>query len=58
VLLFSSEGEGLPQAILAPDSPLHVPSLRIPIAPDFDSLNIATACGIALAAFAAPNRLR
>jgi len=57
-LLFGSEGEGLPAEILAPGSPLYVPSLRIPIAPDFDSLNIATACGITLAAFANPARLR
>lgn len=57
-LLFGSEGEGLPAEILDPASPLYVPSLRIPIAADFDSLNIATAAGIALAAFAEPSKLR
>lgn len=57
-LLFGSEGEGLPAEILDSASPLYVPSLRIPIAADFDSLNIATAAGIALAAFADPAKLR
>jgi tRNA G18 (ribose-2'-O)-methylase SpoU len=42
-LLFGSEGEGLPPDILA-----RVRSARVPMAPGFDSLNVATASGIAL----------
>lgn len=52
-LLLGSEGEGLPPEILQ-----AAQTVRIPIAADFDSLNIATACGIALAHFADPARLR
>jgi len=57
-LLFGSEGEGLPPAILDSANPFHAPTVRIPIAADFDSLNIATASGIALSAFADPAKLR
>jgi len=48
-LLLGSEGDGLPRAILD-----RLQTVRIPIASDFDSLNVATASGIALAHFAAP----
>lgn len=42
-LLFGSEGPGLPQALLA-----RARSVRIPMAGDFDSLNVATTSGIVL----------
>jgi tRNA G18 (ribose-2'-O)-methylase SpoU len=42
-LLLGPEGEGLPDSILA-----RVRTMRIPMAPGFDSLNVATAAGIAL----------
>jgi len=51
-LLFGSEGKGLPQTVLE-----QLQTVRIPIAADFDSLNVATASGIALARFANPERL-
>jgi tRNA G18 (ribose-2'-O)-methylase SpoU len=46
-LVVGTEGEGLPQAVL---SAFH--SARIPQAPGLDSLNVATATGIALFAMA------
>lgn len=52
-LLFGTEGEGLPPDILR-----NLQVIRIPIAPDFDSLNVATASGIALAHFTDPARLQ
>jgi tRNA G18 (ribose-2'-O)-methylase SpoU len=42
-LLLGAEGPGLPPEILA-----RARSVRIPMAPGFDSLNVATASGIAL----------
>lgn len=42
-LLFGAEGHGLPDAILS-----RTRSARVPMAPGFDSLNVATASGIAL----------
>jgi tRNA G18 (ribose-2'-O)-methylase SpoU len=42
-LVLGAEGPGLPQKLLA-----RMTSLRIPMAPDFDSLNVATSSGIAL----------
>ena len=42
-LLLGAEGEGLPAEILS-----RVRSARVPMAPGFDSLNVATASGIAL----------
>jgi tRNA G18 (ribose-2'-O)-methylase SpoU len=42
-LLVGSEGRGLPAALLK-----DLLSLRIAMAPGFDSLNVATAAGIAL----------
>jgi tRNA G18 (ribose-2'-O)-methylase SpoU len=42
-LLLGAEGPGLPDALLRRSM-----SVRIPMAPDFDSLNVATASGIAL----------
>ena len=42
-LLFGAEGEGLPYDILARTCPV-----RVPMTPGFDSLNVATASGIAL----------
>jgi tRNA G18 (ribose-2'-O)-methylase SpoU len=42
-LLFGAEGEGLPPEILS-----RTRSARVPMAPGFDSLNVATASGIAL----------
>ncbi len=42
-LLFGSEGPGLPPALLA-----RARSVRIPMAGDFDSLNVATTSGIVL----------
>lgn len=42
-LLFGPEGEGLSPAILS-----RTRSARVPMAPGFDSLNVATASGIAL----------
>ena len=44
-LLVGSEGEGLPASLLR-----RLRTVRIPMAPGFDSLNVATASGIALAA--------
>lgn len=46
-LVFGTEGEGLPDFVLR-----DVEALRIPIAYDFDSLNVATAAGLALEHFA------
>lgn len=43
VLLLGTEGEGLPPHLMQ-----NLTTARIPMAPDFDSLNVATACGIAL----------
>lgn len=43
VLLLGTEGEGLPKALMQ-----KLTTAYIPMAPDFDSLNVATACGIAL----------
>lgn len=51
-LLFGTEGEGLPQPILQ-----QFKTVRIPMAKDFDSLNVATASAIALAHFALPERI-
>ncbi len=42
-LLLGAEGSGLPATVLA-----RVRTVRIPMAPGFDSLNVATASGIAL----------
>jgi tRNA G18 (ribose-2'-O)-methylase SpoU len=42
-LLLGAEGAGLPRQILR-----RVRTARIPMAPGFDSLNVATASGIAL----------
>jgi tRNA G18 (ribose-2'-O)-methylase SpoU len=42
-LLFGAEGDGLPPNILS-----RTRSVRVPMAPGFDSLNVATASGIAL----------
>lgn len=52
VLLFGTKGEGLPCKIL-----YALPTARITTAADFDSLNVATASGIALACFADTVRL-
>lgn len=46
-LVFGTEGEGLPDFVLR-----DFETLRIPIAYDFDSLNVATATGLALEHFA------
>ena len=46
-LVFGTEGEGLPDFVLK-----DTETLRIPIAYDFDSLNVATATGLALEHFA------
>ncbi len=51
-LLFGTEGDGLPEFILR-----DFETLRIPIAYDFDSLNVATATGLTLAHFANPDKL-
>ena len=54
LLLLGSEGPGLP-----PDLMARLRTVRIAMAPDFDSLNVATAAGIALHAVArAQGRLR
>ncbi|MDP3897070.1 MAG: RNA methyltransferase [Mesorhizobium sp.] len=42
-LLLGSEGDGLPEALLA-----RLKSVRIPMSPDFDSLNVAAASAVAL----------
>jgi tRNA G18 (ribose-2'-O)-methylase SpoU len=42
-VLLGAEGPGLPDAVLAKARPVS-----IPMAGAFDSLNVATACGIAL----------
>lgn len=42
-LLLGAEGPGLPEALLS-----RLPSVRIPMCADFDSLNVATAAAIAL----------
>jgi len=42
-VLLGSEGPGLPDAVLA-----RARTVRIPMAPDFDSLNVATTSGIVL----------
>jgi tRNA G18 (ribose-2'-O)-methylase SpoU len=47
VFLFGAEGPGLPDAVLQ-----RIGTLRIPIAPGVDSLNVATASGIVLHHFA------
>lgn len=52
-LVFGTEGDGLPQTVMQ-----RLQTVRIPIAADFDSLNVATSSGIALAHFAFPERLR
>jgi tRNA G18 (ribose-2'-O)-methylase SpoU len=44
-LLLGAEGEGLPREVLD-----RTATLRIDMAPGFDSLNVAVACGIALSA--------
>jgi tRNA G18 (ribose-2'-O)-methylase SpoU len=49
-LLVGNEGHGLSQAA---ESRAHT-RVRIPIAPDVDSLNLAVACGIALSRLAVP----
>ena len=46
-LLFGAEGHGLPEAVLN-----RTKTLRVPIAPEVDSLNVATASGIVLHHFA------
>lgn len=46
-LLFGAEGHGLPEAVLN-----RTKTLRIPIAPGVDSLNVATASGVVLHHFA------
>nr|WP_182419700.1 RNA methyltransferase [Bartonella sp. HY038] len=51
-LLFGTEGEGLPNQILQ-----QFNTLRIPMAADFDSLNVATAAAIALSHFAIAERI-
>lgn len=51
-LVFGTEGEGLPEFILN-----DYETLRIPIAYDFDSLNVATATGLALSHFVAAEKL-
>jgi len=43
-LVLGTEGPGLPDAVLA-----RARTLRIPMAGDFDSLNVAVTSGIALA---------
>jgi tRNA G18 (ribose-2'-O)-methylase SpoU len=48
LLLLGTEGPGLPPALMA-----RLRTLRIPMAPDFDSLNVATAGAIALHQIAA-----
>ncbi|MEK1889112.1 MAG: RNA methyltransferase [Phyllobacterium sp.] len=45
-LLLGTEGEGLPQALLE-----RLQTVRIPMSKGFDSLNVATASGIALSRF-------
>jgi tRNA G18 (ribose-2'-O)-methylase SpoU len=45
-LLFGTEGEGLPKPLLE-----RLTTARIPMSTDFDSLNVATASGIALSRF-------
>jgi len=45
-LLFGTEGEGLPRSLLE-----KLRTARIPMSADFDSLNVATASGIALSRF-------
>ncbi|PYE87079.1 TrmH family RNA methyltransferase [Phyllobacterium leguminum] len=45
-LLFGTEGEGLPKPLLD-----RLNTARIPMSRDFDSLNVATASGIALSRF-------
>ena len=49
-LLLGAEGPGLPTALIA-----SMRSVRIGMVPGFDSLNVATAAGIALHAVASPN---
>jgi tRNA G18 (ribose-2'-O)-methylase SpoU len=43
-ILLGPEGPGLPKDVLA-----RLRTVRIPIVPTFDSLNVSVACGIALA---------
>src|SRR5262249_13957459 len=45
-LLLGTEGEGLPHQLLQ-----QLTSVRIPMSDSFDSLNVATASGIALSRF-------
>lgn len=52
-LIFGTEGDGLPIEILK-----RTKTLRIPIAQDFDSLNVATSTGLALSHFADKARLK
>ena len=49
-LLLGAEGPGLPDALLA-----RARAVAIPIVPGFDSLNVATSSGIALAHFFEPD---
>ncbi|SDO80929.1 tRNA G18 (ribose-2'-O)-methylase SpoU [Phyllobacterium sp. YR620] len=51
-LLLGTEGEGLPKALLD-----RLQTVRIPMSKSFDSLNVATASGIALARFSRLGRL-
>jgi len=51
-LLLGTEGEGLPKALLD-----RLQTVRIPMSKSFDSLNVATASGIALARFSRFGRL-
>ena len=50
LLLLGTEGPGLPDALMA-----RVRTIRIPMAPGFDSLNVATAGAVALAHMTAGN---
>jgi len=50
--LLGTEGEGLPETVIAAAEPL-----RVPIAPGFDSLNVATTSGIVLHAHAVAHGL-
>ena len=49
-LMLGAEGPGLPAALLD-----HARTVAIPIVPGFDSLNVATTSGIALAHFFEPD---
>jgi tRNA G18 (ribose-2'-O)-methylase SpoU len=52
-VLFGAEGPGLPETILR-----HARRLRIAMAGDFDSLNVATSSGIVLHAWVASEKSR